>query len=449
MTAEGPRRSPPPSPIGPDPGPGTIARVVADDLCIGCGLCQSATGGRVRMTPTAHGSLRPTPVDGFAPQEEAAILSACPGVVAEARPSGASNDGDEDGERPAVDPIWGSHRWIGLAWAGDPAIRFRAATGGVLTALAMTALTSGRVTAVLQVAADPDRPLANRWILSTTAADVAAASGSRYAPTAPLAGLGPALDRGRPFAVVAKPCDLGAVHRWASVDPRVDRLCTVRLTMVCGGQSRQTKTSDLLDRLGIEPDEVTAIRYRGDGNPGPTRVETRSGRVEEVGYLEMWADEATWDVETRCKLCPDALGEAADVAAADAWPGGAPIGEDEGFNSIVVRTALGRELVAEAVATGALVLGRRLGPRDLDDHQPHQVAKKRALAARHRALADLGTRPSQTRGLRVAALGRGLGADRFAAERSGTAERIRAARARVAGRSSPPPQDRATGSGQG
>ena len=39
-----------------------------------------------------------------------------------------------------------------------------------------------------------------------------ASAGSRYGPVSVLAGLDTALDRGEPFAIVAKPCDLNAVH---------------------------------------------------------------------------------------------------------------------------------------------------------------------------------------------------------------------------------------------
>ncbi|MYH97096.1 MAG: hypothetical protein F4129_11405, partial [Acidimicrobiia bacterium] len=63
----------------------SVAEVVARDLCVGCGLCEAITGGRVSMAATPTGSLRPAPVDGFTAEEERAILDACPGVTAESR----------------------------------------------------------------------------------------------------------------------------------------------------------------------------------------------------------------------------------------------------------------------------------------------------------------------------------------------------------------------------
>ena len=140
-------------------------------------------------------------------------------------------------------------------------------------------------------------------------------------------------------------------------------------------------------------------------------------------------EETVWDYPDHMMFAAAvdaALGEAADVAAADIWPGGAPTGEDEGFNGIIVRTAAGEALVASAAAAGELVLGGPITPRDFDDFQHHQVRKKEALAARYLGLADSGIAPIETRSLRIEELGRRLDPERFEHERAGT--RRRAAR---------------------
>lgn len=398
--------------------PASVAEVVANGLCIGCGLCESVTGGRVSMAMTERGTLRPSPVAAIGPEEERAILAACPGAVSESF--------GEDGV--AVDPLWGPTVSMRYAWAADPDVRFRSATGGVLTALAMHVVASGEAAFVLHVAADPERPMRSRWVMSETPADVLAACGSRYGPTAPLAGLGTAIERDEPFAVVGKPCDIGAVARYARVDGRLAERCVARLTLVCGGQSRLGKSHEVLDRFGIDESAVTLFRYRGHGNPGPTRVEAEPDRVHELTYLDMWADESSWDLESRCTLCPDALGEAADVAAADVWPGGTPTGEDEGVNGIVVRTGTGRRLVEDAVASGALVLGDPIDARDLDGFQPHQVRKKVALAVRHETFAAAGRPVIETIGLRIDELGERLPDAERTREQAGTHRRIDAGR---------------------
>lgn len=392
----------------------SIAEVVKSGLCIGCGLCEAVTNGRVRMTMTSYGSLRPAPVDAFSSEEQERILTACPGVVAEPRVEVGLES----------DPVWGAFAPMRYAWAGDPEIRFRAATGGVLTALGVHLVRHTHARFILHVGADPERPMRSIWVLSETPEQVIARTGSRYGPVAPLAGLNAALDRGEPFAIIAKPCDLGAVHRFARTDARVDELCVARLALVCGGQSRLSKSAEVLAEYDLSENELALFRYRGYGNPGPTRIETRDGRIFEKTYLELWENEAGWELETRCKVCPDALGEAADVAAADVWPGGSPTGEDAGFNGIVVRSKAGSELVASAVEAGDLVLGDAITPREFDDFQPHQVRKKEALAARFEGLTDSGLPVIGTLGLRVEELGNRIDQETRVKEVEGLKKRV-------------------------
>lgn len=395
----------------------SISDVVRNGMCIGCGLCESVTGGRVEMVMTDAGGHRPSSTE-FSQDEESTLLAGCPGNVVSARQEPGSS----------IDPIWGAHRSMSMAWSGEPQVRHRAATGGVLTALARHLLDSGDIAFVLHVRPDPAAPMRTVWTISENADEVLAAAGSRYGPASVLGGLHRALDRNQHFAVVGKPCDLNAVHGVARVDPRVDELCTARLTMVCGGTSRLTKSRAVLDELGYLESEVTLFSYRGNGNPGPTRVEATGGRIHERGYLDMWADESGWDLETRCKFCPDALGEASDVSAADAWPGGSPTADDEGFNAIVVRTAAGERMVRNAVASGHLVVGDVVTPEEFNSFQPHQVRKKYSLEARFSGLRDAGVDTLDSTNLRVQALGRNLDADAFDRERSGAHSRALAGR---------------------
>lgn len=366
------------------------------------------------MTMTAKGSLRPSTTNDFTEEEAALLEAACPGIVAEARVDPTFT----------TDPIWGAHGTMTHAWAGDPDIRFRAATGGVLTALGIHLLRTGSVDFVLHVGADPNRPMRTRTVLSETPESVLDNTGSRYGPTSPLDRLHEALDRGQRFAVIAKPCDLGAVHRLAARDPRVDQLCVARLAMVCGGQSKLSKSRLLLEESGFSEDRLRTFRYRGYGNPGPTVLETTDGDRFSTTYQELWADESSWDLETRCKLCPDALGEAADIASADVWPGGGPTGEDEGFNGIVVRSVRGEALVSAALESGDLIRGEPITAREFDHFQPHQVRKKHAVKWRFLGMSDAGVRPIETINLRVDDLGQNLNHAQAESQRHGTAVRL-------------------------
>jgi coenzyme F420 hydrogenase subunit beta len=382
------------------PRPLQLDQIVQAGLCIGCGLCESIAGpGRVRFVATSDGRERPLAPAPLDARTVAAINAVCPGT----RIEGA--DPPRLAPGTPIDPVWGPIGTLVRGHAADPVLRHRGASGGVLSALAQFMLSSGRVELVVHVAASRRAPMRSVRHLSFDRVDVLETCGSRYGPAAPLRDFVSVLDRGRPFALIGKPCDIGAVRNLARLDPRVDRLLRYALTMICGGASELGKSQDVLERFGVTEGELALFRYRGHGNPGATRVETRDGRVHELSYAEMWEDEATWRLQARCKICPDAIGEAADIVAGDTWPEATPRGEDAGFNSILARTTAGVELLQAAVAAGAITVCEPLTPRQLDHFNPHQVAKKRAVAARLVALRGSGTPVPRVRRLRIARLG--------------------------------------------
>ena len=360
----------------------TIKSIVKSGLCIGCGLCETLSKG-VTMQPATDGSLRPFPLDGFTGEEETLCAQVCPGIHVRPRNTPSAND-------IKTDDTWGRYQTMQYAWAANENTRFIGSTGGVLTALGQYLINSGQVNFIYHVKANSDQPLQSHACISETAEQVLAGAGSRYAPVAPLSALTMALERNQPFAVIAKPCDMSALDNLATCDNRINKLIKYRLTLVCGGQSTATKAQQVLQANGIEESQVTLYRHRGHGNPGPTRTESINNPPVEISYQDLWADEAGWALESRCKLCPDALGESADIAAADVWPGGSPSGEDEGFNGIIIRTGKGQQLINDAVMSGYITTGKSITPDEFNDFQPHQVAKKISLKWRYLGLLRAG-----------------------------------------------------------
>ena len=155
---------------------------------------------------------------------------------------------------------------------------------------------------------------------------------------------------------------------------------------------------------------------------------------QEFHYIDYWGeDETTWTLPFRCKICPDGIGEAADIAAADTWIGGGPdrVGsvDDPGTNALIARTRAGEELIAAAAADGALTLEYDIVPDTMSLYQPHQVNKKYAAWPRHQGLREAGRLAPETARLRIQELAADLpeASNRF--QREGTLERVKKGRA--------------------
>jgi coenzyme F420 hydrogenase subunit beta len=369
----------------PSTDPLTLGEIVENGLCIGCGLCRSIAGsGRVDMVMTPEGRERPVALRALDKPTLAKINAVCPGTRI-AGPPPTQTD-----EAALADTVWGPVERLVLGSAADPTVRFIGSGGGTLTALGQFLLASGRAKFVLHVAASRSMPMRTERRLSFDAASVLEGAGSRYGPAATLVDFNDILDRGEPFALIAKPCDITAVRNLARLDPRVDEHMRYALAFVCGGASDLTKSEQVLQRFGLSEDELAVFRYRGHGNPGLNRIETKDGRVFEIGYRQLWEDEDKWMIQPRCKICPDAIGQVADIAVSDSWLNGGPAVEDEPLNGIIVRSKRGLELFDAAVEAGALRIKRQSGIAEISELQSHQVRKRRAVWARLTGMAIAG-----------------------------------------------------------
>jgi coenzyme F420 hydrogenase subunit beta len=367
----------------------SLETIVEQGLCAGCGLCQSVAGAdRVRMTMNAEGGERPL-VTGTLDDATLRLINAvCPGIHCEGYVHARSLEAAESA--PEIHPIWGPTRWMGTGHAGDPQVRFHASSGGALSALALHLLATGEVAFILHVAASRERPTRTERHLSFDAAQVMEASGSRYGPAAPLIDFRSVLDRDQPFAFIGKACDISAIRNFAKFDPRVDRLLQYTLNFYCGGVSEFGKTMDYVRKVGLTESDVVHLRYRGDGCPGPMVMKSRSGEEFRFSYNEMWEDENRWQLQFRCKICPDSLGELADVTVADVWPGGKPDTEGLGFNGFIARTHRGARLLDSAIRAGAIRITEDLDYDGLELAQGAHDLKKRSLSSRLAAMSDQG-----------------------------------------------------------
>ena len=334
-----------------------LETVVAHGLCASCGLCESIAGrDRVEMAVTSYGQIRPQIKAAIDPGVLDNILAVCPGVTV------TGPAADQAGPAGHMNPIYGPITTLHLGWAADDAVRHRAAAGGALTALGCYLLESGAVDSVLHVRASTDNPMLTDAQVSTTAEDVVSGAQSRYGPAAPLRHVLRLLDEGRTFAVMAKPCDIAAIRNLASIDARVEAQIPYCLSIFCGGLPTVHTAGKIAAYHGVEAEQVVVFRWRGEGWPGPTHVESADGRTFDLTYDQVWEGEGmpwTYDLQFRCKICPDAIGELADVACPDGWAmeNGKPVHKEApGVNVFVARTPKGAALVASAAAAGAIVL---------------------------------------------------------------------------------------------
>ena len=280
-----------------------------------------------------------------------AALRACPGIELEHR----SFIGQESIEQDLVD-AWGPVLSMWEGGASDERLRFAGSSGGAASALAVYALEERDFRLVLHVGADPDRPYTNRTVASKTREEVLSRSGSRYAPASPCELLGLIEDAGGPCLFIGKPCDIAAAQKARKHRPNLDRNLALTVAFFCAGTPSTNGTLELLESLGVpDVDELTDVRYRGNGWPGRFVAKTREGAATySCTYEQSWGEVLSSHVQWRCRLCIDHTGEFADISVGDPWYRSIQEGE-LGSSLIVARSGAGKRYVESAITDGALL----------------------------------------------------------------------------------------------
>jgi len=277
--------------------------------------------------------------------------------------------------------------WTG--YAADAQIRFAGSSGGVLTALSLFCLEQLGMEFVLHTGKDAEKPWLNTTVQSTSREQLLSHAGSRYAPSSPCDGLALVESSPGPCVFIGKPCDVAAVDRLRKQRPKLDRNLGLVLTFFCAGTP---STQGTLDLAGITPEEAGSIqdlRYRGEGWPGNFKVTWDNGDRETcLPYSESWKKLTSYR-PLRCNLCPDGLGQMADISCGDAWDEYDPNHPSPGVSLVLARTALGQDIIRQAIAHGYLKLSSA-GPDRVLAAQENLLGRRRELFGRLLALRLLG-----------------------------------------------------------
>ena len=298
-------------------------------LCIGCGacvgLCPYFLNHRGRTVQIFSCSLT-----------QGRCFAACPKVEV---------DLDEISRHHRQKPYEGapmgvySEALAAKAGANMPARSFQG--GGVVSALLICALKQGLIEAAILTGRDENGPAPR---IASSPEEILDCATSKFTAAPTLAALNRAIsEKIGPLGVVGTPCQMTAVAKWRT-NPlnRDDYADPVSLTigLFCNwGLDQRQLQAFLAERMDMS-------RIRGmDIPPPPANV-----LVVDLGdeRVTIPLDEVRAFIPDTCGLCPDMTSEWADLS----------VGMFEGrpgWNTLLVRSQTGKDLVAGATAAGLLI----------------------------------------------------------------------------------------------
>lgn len=363
-----------------------IRRVVTAGLCTQCGTCAAlCPRGAIAVDWSVREGYVPR-VDDSRCNDCGTCVDVCPG---EGLDFTAQAWWRADNEGAPYRDFLGPWRGLSVGWAADERTRYLGASGGIATAILQAALERDLIDAALVCRTDPAQPLRAEPVVARTPDEVAACRGSKYNVVDTNVLLRRVIDEPGRYALVGLPCHIQGFRLARERSRMLRERVVFTMGIFCGWTAKPRATEVEALRSGLDPHRLRAVSYRGPGWPGPLRLETQAGEVRELAFPAYFYRCVRSSTLLRCRLCPDALAELADLSVGDTWLDrydGTP-----GVSDLVVRTTRG-ERVVEAVAGDRLTLFDST-PDEIVTTQLATMAQKRGLYRGRMWLRGLARRP--------------------------------------------------------
>ena len=344
-----------------------IEDVVERGICVGCGACSAATGGKVSVTLGRLG-VHSADLAGAGEEDRRRASRVCP-FSDEAPDEDALDVPDPASRHLPHDPRTGRHGRVLAGRRVGTDTLLESSSGGLTSWLLAALLRSGEVDAVVHVARDGAEGGLFGYVVSDAAEAVEERKKSYYtAPT--LAGVLEQV-RARPgrYALVGVPCFVKAARALQREDPVLAERLTLFVGLVCGHLKSTFFAESLAWQAGVPPERLADFDFRVKNPDRPANrydyAARAAGTTGPVVREVASAIDGSWGTgafqPAACDFCDDVFAETADVVLGDAW---LPEYVDEwrGTNVVVTRNAVVDALLDEGVAAGEL----ELAPLDLE-----------------------------------------------------------------------------------
>ena len=271
-----------------------------------------------------------------------------------------------------------------VSYSTDTAVRFRGASGGVVTGLLIHMLEVGDIDGAIVVAMDQVQPYRSKGILARTATEITNAAQSKYCITPSMEVLREVSQQKGRYAIVALPCQVHALRKMELVDPKLSRKIHCILGLYCNCNLNLNGPREAIEASGIDLAEVKQLKFRERGWPGGLCVEKKNGQVKKLHKVSLPTSMNTMFRlfgADRCYYCVDALAEHADLSFGDFWANDyrADLAALHNCTLISQRTAKGRTILHNAQRDNVVVLQRL--PNHRFSQRIYNMGKRKKMRA--------------------------------------------------------------------
>ena len=321
----------------------TIAQVVKDGLCTGCGTCIALCPEEaIKLTIDEKKGIYVPELDEEKCNNCGICVKVCPGHEVDFKQLNLEIFGKEP-----EDILIGNYLNCYVGHSTNYDIRYNSASGGLITQLLIFALEEGIIDGALVTRMKKDNPLEPEPFIARTKEEIIEASKSKYCPVPANIALKEILEskEGEKFAVVGVPCHIQGIRKAEMINKKLKQKIVLLLGLWCSTTCNFLGTEFVLKRLGVSKEEVRELDYRGEGWPGGLSVQLKNGEKRFISLGGYWDTNFSSFRPSRCRLCSDAIAEFADICFGDYRGRDAYLKEKIGNSGIISRTSAGEDVL--------------------------------------------------------------------------------------------------------
>jgi len=319
-------------------------------LCHGCGICKAVCKQDAIEMVYGKKYRNHVPVINHKKCKECGLcIDVCPGK--EVNFSEISKKFLDGGK---YDILSGHYISNYFAWARDKDIRWKAASGGIATALAKFLLNSGQADKIIVVTkGNSGGCLDFKGTVISHEDNLHKAMGSKYC-SVPLCAALKKIPRNDRIAVFGLPCHIHGIRKAQLEDKLFGKLDMILIGIFCGGTKGRESTEWIIKKRGLDFSKLIEINYRGNGWPGQMVARFLDGNKLIIPYPEYADFQFSGFRPWRCELCSDGLAELADLSIGDAWVKEITSKNSQGVSMVISRSQKGEKLLKDAISAKAI-----------------------------------------------------------------------------------------------
>ena len=209
-----------------------------------------------------------------------------------------------------------------MGYAADENIRANAASGGMITALLVNWLETGKIDgAWVSRTSFEDGKLTYKTFIATTKEEIMDCSSSVYMEMPLMKHIDILKAFNGKVAVVFTPCMMRAFNKLCENDPGLKAKVAIRLGLYCSGNHSDRATTFSMIKSGVDPKNAKRLYYRRGHWRGESTVIYNDGSEKNFSYTKTICayKNAYFFEKPGCMFCQDHFANEADISFGDIW----------------------------------------------------------------------------------------------------------------------------------